>query len=126
MKIASRLKDWPEDKPSVEVEYDIPATMDELTARFGADVVYAKAVDSIVIDVQALVRRSVKKEGTDAMTPEQIQAAVTAYKPSASDRVKRSPTEKVQDLTQKMSAEEKKALIEKLKADIKAAAAAPA
>lgn len=115
--ISSRLKDWPKEKASVVVNYDLPTTLDELVAKFGSEVVAAKAVDSIVIDIQANVRRMAKKEGKDAMTQDQIQAKINDYKPSAQSAVRRPPAEKVADLVGKMSAEEKAELIRKLQSE---------
>lgn len=121
MKIAARKKDWPADKPSIEVEFNMPATLQEKVAAFGEDVVNGKAEDSIVIDVQALIRRKLDAKDEKDRTQEAIQKAVAEYKPSSSTRVVRSAAEKVEDLAGKMSAEEKKALIAKLKEDLKAA-----
>lgn len=122
MKISARKKDWPADKTSIEVEYDMPADLAGLQKKFGDDVVYNKCVDSVTIDIQAKMRRALEAKNEADRTPEAIQAAVTAYVPSATDRVRRSPAEKVEDLAGKMTAEEKKALIAKLREDLKAAA----
>ncbi len=119
MEISSRLKDWPKEKPSVTVNYDMPENLEGLVAKFGADVVAAKCIDSVVIDIQANVRRLIKKEGAEALTQDQIQAKISEYKPSASTAVRRSPAEKVEDLAGKMTPEEKKALIAKLREELK-------
>lgn len=115
MEIKSRLKDWPADRASVAVNYDMPETLEALVAKFGPEVVAAKAIDSIVIDIQANVRRLIKKEGKDALTQEQIQQKITEYVPSAQARVSRSPQEKIGELVTKLSPEEKKALIKQLR-----------
>lgn len=115
MKISARLKEWPKEQPSIEIEYPMPATLQELVAQFGEDVIYNKAVDSITIDVQSNMRRMVKSKNEADRTPEAIQAKLATYKPSAVTRVVRSPAEKVQDLVGALSAEEKKALIKQLR-----------
>lgn len=122
MQIAARKKDWPADKPSITVEFDLPTTLQGMVEKFGEDVVRSKAEDSIVIDVQALIRRKLDAKEEKDRTPEAIQAAVNEYKPSAGTRVTRSAAEKVEDLAGKMTAEEKKALIAKLREELKAAA----
>src|SRR5688572_1636236 len=114
--IKSRLKTWPADKPSFEVNYDMPDTLSGLVEKFGEEVVAAKCIDSLVIDIQANVRRALAKEGTtDAMTPEAIKQKISEFKPSTSTSVRRIPVEKIGDLLGKMSAEEKKALLKQLK-----------
>ena len=117
--IKSRLKAWPADKPSVEVTYDLPDTLAGLVEKFGEQVVAAKCIDSVVIDIQANVRREIAKPDDKRPTQEALQAKISAFKPSSSTATRRSPQEKVEDLASKMSPEEKKALIAKLREDLK-------
>jgi len=100
----------------VTVEFNMPADVAGLVTAFGEGVVYSKAVDSLTIDVQALVRRHLK--GTDKVPPKshkEIQALVDAYKPGVG-AVRKSPVEKVGTLISSMSSEEKAALLKQLKA----------
>jgi len=100
----------------VTVNFNIPENLAGLVAAFGESVVYSKAVDSLTIDVQALVRRHLK--GTDKVPPKahkEIQALVDAYKPGVG-AVRKSPVEKVGTLISSMSHEEKAALLKQLKA----------
>lgn len=122
MEISARLKEWPESQPSVKVNYDLPEDLDGLVSKFGKDVVASKAVDSLVIDVQALVRRQLRAKDEKDRTPEAIQAKVNEYVPSAGGAVRRSPQEKIEDLASKLSPEEKKALIASLRDSMKVAA----
>lgn len=116
MEIKARLSSWPKERESFVAQFDLPTDLEGLTKRFGPEVVAAKAVDSIVIDVQALIRRLLAKEGTkDAVTPEDILKKVADHMPSSNSAVRRSPQEKVQDLVGKMSPEEKKALLKQLR-----------
>jgi len=115
MEISSRLKEWPNDKPSVVVNFDLPEDHDGLVSKFGKEVVAANAVDSIVISVQALVRRMLKSKKPEDQTQAAIQAKVDAYVPSATSAVRRTPSEKIEDLAGKLSAEETQSLIKKLR-----------
>ena len=118
MQIKAKLKDSP---TVVTVDYNFPADLKGLTEKFGADVVYGKAMDSLVIDVQALVRRhmkgSVDAKGvvkTKPKTQAEIQDIVKAWIPGVG-AVRKSPAEKVGTLIAQMSPEEKKALLAQLK-----------
>lgn len=115
--VSAKLKDVEGQAPNpvVTVQYDFGASMSETIALFGEQVVFNKAVDSLVIDCQALVRRAIRKGKTQA----EIQALVDAWKPSAASTVRKSATEKVGDLVGKMSAEEKAALLKSLKESLK-------
>lgn len=114
MQISSRLKEWPKEQASVTVEFDLPEDHAGLVAKFGEAVVASKAVDSLVIDVQANVRRLLRAK--EKYTPAQIQEKISAYKPSASNTVRRSPVEKMSDLVGKMTAEQKAELLKQLQA----------
>jgi superfamily II DNA/RNA helicase len=116
VQIQSRLSSWPKERAAHVVNFDMPNTLKELVEKFGEEVIAGKAIDSITIDVQALVRRALQKEGTkDAVTAEALQKKVDEFKPSSKTSVRRSPVEKVSDLVSKMTEEEKKALLAQLK-----------
>ena len=119
MEIKAKRKD---DAKVITVNYNFPGTVEELIAKFGKEVVYGKAMDSLVIDVQALVRRHMQdtldKDGKvtqKAKTQEEIQKLVSAWIPGVG-AVRRSPAEKIGSLIGQMTPEEKKALLEQLKA----------
>ena len=118
MEIKARLKDQ---KEAVTVTYNFPDTLKGLTDKFGEAVIYGKAMDSLTIDVQALVRRHLvdrkDKDGkvvSKAKTQAEIQALVSAWIPGVG-AVRRSPAEKVGTLIAQMSPEEKAALLKQLK-----------
>lgn len=101
------------EKPTpITVTYAIPGTLAALTKAFGEDVVAAAAQDSITISLQAFMRRHIAK-GTSQ--PE-IQKAVSAWKPDARSVVKQSAFEKAASSLDKLSADERKALLAKLQA----------
>ena len=118
MEIKAKLKDSPD---IILVNYNFPATLEDAVKKFGADVVFSKAMDSLVIDVQAIVRRHMKaptdKDGKvtgKGKTQAEIQAIVSAWIPGVG-AIRRSPVEKIGTLIEQMSPEEKKALLAKLK-----------
>ena len=105
----------------VSVDCDIPASLADKVKLFGEDVVNASAEDSLVITVQALMRRmmspKVDKAGkviAAAKTPAEIQAAVKALKPDVRSVVRQSAFEKATSSIDKLSPEERKALLHKL------------
>lgn len=101
------------DKPTpVTVNYSIPGTLDGLTKAFGAEVTAAAAQDSITISVQAFMRRMINK-GT---SPADIQKAVSTWRPDVRSVVKQSAFEKAASSLDKLTPEERRALLAKLQA----------
>ena len=111
----------------VAVQYNFGANLEEMTELFGEDVVYNKAMDSMVIDLQSKLRRHIRQslphknaKGEDqAVTPlpKDLQSLVADWKPAAGGRERKSAAEKVGNLVGKLSAEERAELIAKLKAE---------
>jgi hypothetical protein len=119
MEISAKLKDA---KEATKVNYNFPSDLKGLTEKFGAEVVFAKAMDSLVIDVQALVRRHLvtktDKDGKVISKPKsaaEIQAIVAAWIPGVGS-VRKTPVEKIGSLLSQMTPEEKKALLAQLTA----------
>ena len=107
----------------VECEVNIPAKLTEMVKLFGEDVVTASATTGFVLDVQALERRmlfpKLDKAGkvvAPPSTPAQIQTAVTAWKPNVRNMVRQTAAEKVFSSLDKLTPEEKKALLARLTA----------
>lgn len=99
----------------VTVNYDFPDTLEGLVDKFGSEIVYGKAMDSLVIDVQALVRRHLK--GSEKVPPksaEAIQEIVSEWVPGVG-AVRKSPVEKVGALIASMTPEQKAALLASLR-----------
>lgn len=91
------------------VNYDMPNTLDGLRSKFGDEIVASQAEAALVISLQAFMRRHI--DATD------LQAKVDAWVPETRAAVQRkSAAEKVDDLIGGLSAEDRKALIAKLKA----------
>ena len=96
----------------VEVEYAIGNTLPELAKQFGDEVVANAAKGAIIIALQAFVRRHIEK-GT---APAEIQKEVTAWKPDVRTVNKQSAFEKASGALDKLTPEERKALLAKLQA----------
>jgi hypothetical protein len=114
MEITAKLKD---SEVSATVNYEFGSNLDEMVAKFGADVVFEKAQDALVIDVQSMVRRHLR--GTDkvaAKGQDEIQTLVDGWVPGVGVSRKTS-VEKAAALITNMSAEQKAALLAQLQAD---------
>src|SRR3990167_10754651 len=118
MKISAKTKEKP---TPITVEVDIPAGLQEKIKKFGDEVINAAAEDSLIITVQALMRRQMTdvkdksgKVTRAAMTAAQIQAEVAKWQPSVRSLVRQSAFEKASSSLDKLSPEERKALLSKL------------
>lgn len=107
----------------ITVECNIPATLAEKVKLFGEDVVNASSEDSLIIAVQALMRRlmtgKVDKAGkviSAGKSATEIQATITAWRPDVRTLVRQSAFEKASSSLEKLSPEERKALLAKLQA----------
>jgi hypothetical protein len=103
-----------EDSPSATVTYDFGDDLDAAVELFGADVIFSRFVAAATVDLQALIRRSIK--GENPKNAREIQALVTEWKPGVSTRVKKSPQQKAQEAVDALSDNEKAALLESLMA----------
>ena len=108
MEISFKTKEHPESR---KVNFDMPADLDALVAKFGAESVYAAATGAYVISLQALARRHIEKDDAE------IQGIVDAWNPNErSPAVKQTAFEKATSALSKLSAEEKAELLAKLRA----------
>ena len=108
---------------SVSCDVNIPEDLQQLIDTFGETVVAAAAVDSIVISAQAQMRRymtpAVNKAGQvtrAAQSASEIQTHMATWKPDAKSVTRQSAFEKASSTLDKLSPDERKALLEKLKA----------
>lgn len=111
MQVTAKLKD---SETSATVEYDFGADLESMVAKFGAEIVFQKAEDALVIDVQSMVRRNLR--GTDkvpAKTEAEIQAIVDAWVPGVGVS-RKSNVDKAAALISDMTAEQKAALLAQL------------
>ena len=108
MEISFKTKEHPEAR---KVNFDMPADLEALRAKFGDESVYAAATGAYVISLQALARRHIEK------SDEEIQALVDNWNPNErSPAVKQTAFEKASSALSKLSAEEKAELLAKLRA----------
>lgn len=103
-----------EDSPSATVSYDFGDDLDSAAERFGPDVIFSRFVAAATVDLQALIRRSLK--GENPKSPKEIQKLVNDWRPGVSTRVKKSPQQKAQEAVDALSDDEKAALLESLMA----------
>lgn len=101
-----------EDAPSATVHYDFGDDLDGAVELFGADVVYNKFVAASTVDLQALIRRCLT--GENPKTEEEIQEAVSEWKPGVSTRKRKSAKEKASEALEALSDEDRQALLEQL------------
>lgn len=94
----------------VEVEVNIPEDLDGQVKLFGKDVVAAHAQGSLVISLQALMRRMLDA----GKTPADIQKAASEWKPDTKSTVRQSAFEKASSSLDKLTPEERKQLLSKL------------
>jgi len=116
----------------VEVEANIPETLADKVKLFGEDVVNGAAEDALVINVQALVRRMMVpkfdkagKKTSDASSLDEIKKAVAAWKPDVRTVVRQTAFEKATSSLDKLTPDERKALLASLQ-KMQSAQAAPA
>jgi hypothetical protein len=106
----------------LSITYQFGANLADMSELFGEDVVFNKALDSMVIDAQSKLRRHLRaalvgdKDGKKTPLPEDVQSLFDDWKPSAGHAERKSAAEKVQTLVGKLSAEERADLIERLRA----------
>lgn len=96
----------------MEVEFAIGSSVDELTKQFGAEVVANAAKGAIIISLQAFIRRHIEKGTSQA----DVQKEVNAWKPDVRTVSKQSAFEKASSSLDKLTPEERKALLAKLMA----------
>jgi len=90
----------------VTVDYNFGDNLDGMISMFGADVIESRARASLVIDLQAFIRRHINA-GKPA---EEIKEAAAAWKPGVKTAGK-SPVEKLQALLAGKTEDEKIAIL---------------
>lgn len=99
------------DTESKSVEHSFPADLAGLTAQFGEESVYAAAKGQYTIGLQAFLRRHYDKDAAE------LQALATAWNPNErAPAVKQTAMEKASSALGNLTPEERKELINKLRA----------
>lgn len=96
----------------VKVNFTMPATLADMTKAYGEDVTYAAAKGSVIISLQAGLRRLVEGGKSQA----ECQAFTTAYKPDVRTVVKQSAMQKATTAAQAMTPAERAELLKQLQA----------
>lgn len=114
-KIAAKTKN-PERQLTVELPQ--PETLNEAIDVWGEKVVFNRAVAAVTIDIQAKMRGfmvdKLDKEGkvtASAKTDEEIQEALSNWKPGEKTIQRKTPIEKLKQIMAKMSPEDRAALL---------------
>lgn len=92
------------------VQFNLPGSLAELVKSYSEAVVYAHAKGSIIISLQALMRRMLEAGKNQA----DIQKAVNEWKPDVKTVVKQSAFEKATGALKSLSAEERAKLLKEL------------
>lgn len=121
------MKDKYDGRPSpvISVEYNFGTNLDEAAELFTPEVVFNKFVDSGVIDLQSKLRRHIEaslktvdakgNKITPTPLPKDPQELVADWKPAAGNKERKSAAEKVSTLVGKLTEQERKELIERLR-----------
>ena len=109
MKISAKTKEKPD---PVTVEYNIPEKLPELVTNFGEEVVAKAAQGAIIISLQAFMRRHIEKN--TALS--EIQKEVSGWRPDVRSVTRQTAFEKATSSLDKLTPEERKALLMKLQA----------
>ncbi len=121
MEVSARVGKGKDASAPVTVKYNMPDTVAELVSTFGEDVVKAHVQSSVIISLQGFIRARIKKALDENKTPDARTIAndVAKWKPGLRTPGK-SKLERLTEQTKKMSAEDKKALLDQLKAELAA------
>lgn len=105
----------------ITVNYDFGNTLEEMTKKFGAEVVFSHALDNMVIGLQANIRGKLEKDGEDRMSDQAIRAAIASWKPG--QRKQADPKKKAEAIKAtfaKLDDATRKALLAEMRAQMKA------
>jgi hypothetical protein len=102
----------PKNDPPLEskCEYNTGASLQEKVDLFGEKAVNDLAEDTLIIDIQAVMRRAMAA----GKTQDEIQELVSSYKPGVSVRIAVDPVKAAAAQFDKMTAEEQQKYIEDL------------
>jgi hypothetical protein len=98
---------------SIEVDYDIPDTLNDMVQRYGENVVYNHARGSVIVALQGYLRSQLGKD--KPASPADIQKEVRTWKPGVRKQGK-SPAEKAREQLAKLTPEERAALLKEHRA----------
>jgi len=94
---------------SVSFEYEFGSSLDQAVELFGEDIVWAYTLRALVIASQGHARGLIKS----GKSADEIRTSLETWKPGA-PRISRSPEERVRELMDKMSPEDRAAILSEL------------
>ena len=103
-----------ENEVEVTIEYDLPESIEGLIEKFGQPVIVAQARAALVISLQAAIRRLI----TQGKSPDDIEKELAAWRPDIRPRVTRSALEKATSSLDKLTPEQRRELLAKLREDV--------
>ena len=110
-----------ENEVEVTIEYDMPESIEGLIEKFGQPVIVAQTRAALVISLQAAIRRLVTK----GKSPDDIEKELAAWRPDVRSVVRRSTMEKVTSSLDKLTPEQRRELLAKLREDVAEESPAP-
>lgn len=96
------------------VKYDMPESVQEAIEMWGEEVALDQLLASVTISLQSFMRTQIKK---DNATPETVAEAVQSWAPKKGRGPGKPTSEKIADLFQKLSPEERQAILEEFLSD---------
>jgi len=110
--VTAKLKD---SDRAITIPFNFGANLDEAVELYGEDVVFQKYRQAAVVDLQAAIRRHLQPDAEGkSKTDEEIITALSEWKPGLVTRTRKSPKEKALEALQKMSEEDRAALMAEL------------
>lgn len=99
------------DARSLTVDFDLGENLKDAVKKFGEDAVYRGFQQAEVVNVQGHIRRLLKAGKTD----KEIVESLNDYEVGAKKKRGKTAMEKTMDLWEKLTPEERKALLSKVK-----------
>lgn len=120
MKVSAKTKEHPQ---PIEVDYDFAEGkgLKGLVEKFGEEVVYSRALSSLVIDLQALIRRHREKKDFDKA---KLLDAVKNWKPTTVTTQRKPMVERLKEDATKLTPEQRAELLKVLQSGQHASSAA--
>lgn len=110
MQVTSKRKLEDGSKADHTVEYDFGGSLAEAIDKFGEETVFNQYTKKSKIDLQTMIGGHL----IAGKSAEDIDALVAEWEPSGEIKTKKSPKAKIVEAYDKMSAEERQALLDKL------------
>jgi hypothetical protein len=101
----------PQSNREITVEYEFGSNLEDATAKFGEETIFASAIADLKVGLQAFVRTRLRKAEDEYMDDATIIAEAANWTPGAK-RAAADPMAKLTALLSKLSPEQRAALLE--------------